>query len=276
MLNLPGNLSAKLNDSLVAPSVTPRTVEVSFRSGWLVGALALGVVLVIAGGVVGQLGPLRWPGLAWPPFSAATNLVGEFNIPATYNALLLLLVSLVLWWIGRLSAGQTYPPARVWTVLSGLAFYLTLDEYFTLHERLIGPLRRLLHLNGYLYYAWVVPYGLLALLLAISLGRFLLRLPSRTRNGMVLAGIVYVTGALGLEMLEAKIASLGDSAVMVVGHLQSAQLAMTELIALEEFMEMSALVLLIATLLHYVRHCIPGAALRLQLEGQKQVGAPIR
>ena len=266
MLNSLDHRSGVLEAPSAAVPALPRAVEVALRPRWVVEALALGVGLVVLGGVVGQLGYLMWPGFNSPTFSAATNLVGEFNIPATYNALLLLGVSVLLWWIGRLSVQLADRSHRIWTGLAGVAFYLTLDEYFAIHERLIGPVRNLLHLNGYLYYAWVIPYGLLAIVLAVALGRFLLRLPPQTRNGMLLSGFLYVAGALGMELLEAQITSLGTTSIQLAGQAQSSQLAMTVLIAVEELLEMAALVLLIATLLHFVQKFIPKAALHLRLK----------
>ena len=51
------------------------------------------------------------------------------------------------------------------------------------------------------------------------------------------------------------------------GLSRAAQIAMVQLIALEELLEMSALVLLIAVLLGHLRRTAPGLALRLRLGG---------
>lgn len=237
------------------------SVEVRIPARPLVLALALGVVLVIAAGLLGQLGPLLISGFDHPEFSAGTNLYREYNIPSTYNALLFVLASVLLWLTGRVARRRSDPFARTWTGLAALAFFLTLDEYFALHDKLGEPIRNLFGLGGFLYYAWVVPYGLLVLGAGVLLVRFLRHLPAGLRGTLLLAGSLYVLGALGLELFEARIeADAGGAALS-----QSAQITMVWLIALEELLEMSALVLLIAALLGHLRRTAPGLALRLRL-----------
>ncbi|MCP2014741.1 hypothetical protein L1280_001893 [Deinococcus sp. HSC-46F16] len=239
----------------------PGTVEVRVPVRPLVLALALGVVLVIAAGLLGQLGPLLLPGFHHPEFSAGTNLYGEYNIPSTYNTLLLLLAAVTLWLTGRVARRRGDPFARTWTGLAALALFLTLDEYFALHDKLGAPIRALLGLGGFLYYAWVIPYGLLVLGVGVLLVRFLRHLPAGLRRALLLAGGLYVLGALGLEVFEARI----EAGAAGEGLGRAAQLQMVSLIAVEELLEMSSLVLLIAALLGHLRRTAPGLALRLRL-----------
>lgn len=241
-------------------------VEVRIPARPLVFALALGVVLVIAAGLLGQLGPLLIPGFFHPEFSAGTNLYGEYNVPSAYNALLFLLATLLLWLTGRVARRRGDPFARTWTGLAGLSLFLTLDEYFALHDKLGAPIRELLGVGGVLYYAWVIPYGLLVLVVALLLVRFLRHLPPGLRTALLLAGGLYVMGALGLELFEARIeAGAGEA-----GLDRAAQVSMALLIGAEELLEISALVLLIAALLGHLRRTAPGLALRLRLSGPDQ------
>lgn len=53
-----------------------------------------------------------------------------------------------------------------------------------------------------LYFAWVIPYAVFAVVVAVAFVRFLGHLPSRTRLGFLVSGGLYVSGALGLELLE--------------------------------------------------------------------------
>lgn len=240
---------------------TRETVEVRIRTRPLVFALALGVVLVITAGLLGQL----WPGFPYPQFAAGTFLNGEYNIPSAYNAALFLLASVLLWLIGRVARGQGDPFARIWTGLAALTLFLTLDEYFALHDKINAPARELFGLGGVLYYAWVIPYGLLVLAVAVLLVRFLRRLPGTTRRGLLLAGGLYVAGALGLELFQARIDAL--AAANETGLDASSRTTLMLLIGAEELLEMSALVLLIAVLLGHLRRTAPGLALRLRLGG---------
>lgn len=223
---------------------------------------------MVAVGLFGQLAPLLWPGFDQPGFSAGTNLGGEHNVPATFNALLLFLASALLWLIGRLTGRRQEPGARVWTGLAGLAFFFMLDEYFVLHERTIGVIRTAFGLSGYLYYAWVVPYGLLVLAVLLVLVRFLRRLPARTRWGLLGAGALYVSGAMGMELLEAQLASSELAGAFLPSQKLQLQVTMTLMVGAEETLEMVGLVVLIGTLLRHLQRFMPRAALRLQLKPQ--------
>ena len=110
-----------------------------------------------------------------------------------------------------------------------------------LHERLIVPVRSLVSGSGFLYYAWVLPYGILvALFLAVYAG-FVRRLPAATRRLFLLAGALYVSGALGFELVEGLYASRAG------GRLFAA------LITVEECLEMLGVVLFIYALLSYLK-----------------------
>lgn len=99
--------------------------------------------------------------------------------------------------------------------------------------------------------------------MGIALIRFLLHLPAAIRRGLLLAGSIYVVGALGLEVFEAKLEELKQ--VSWGSFSMSSQEAMIWLIALEEFLEMSGLVLLLATLLRYIRQALPDLKIQVGL-----------
>lgn len=78
---------------------------------------------------------------------------------------------------------------------------LGIDEFSAWHERLIVPLRAAFQTSGVFYFAWVIPYGLVGGLLGAGLIPLLKRTPPRVRWYIVLAGGIYISGAIGLEML---------------------------------------------------------------------------
>ena len=61
--------------------------------------------------------------------------------------------------------------------------------------------RAWLNTGGLLYFAWVIPAALLLVVFAVLYFSFLVDLPARTRRLFLIAGGVYVGGALGLEIL---------------------------------------------------------------------------
>ncbi|MDP8942594.1 MAG: hypothetical protein M3N16_00490 [Actinomycetota bacterium] len=99
-------------------------------------------------------------------------------------------------------AGVRRRYAGHWTALALLFVVLSADETAKLHELSTGPLRDALDIGGALHYAWVVPGIALAAGCAAVYGRFVLGLPRPIRRLVVGAAAVYLTAALGLELVE--------------------------------------------------------------------------
>ncbi|UBV44328.1 hypothetical protein LAJ19_14260 (plasmid) [Deinococcus taeanensis] len=184
-----------------------------------------------------------------------TYLNGETNLPSLFSTLLLLSAAAALGVIALARRAALDPFRRVWTGLTLLFVYLGLDEGASLHELLIEPVHDLVKVEGALHYAWVVPYGLLALTVFVVCLRFLRHLPRGTRNGMLLAGAVYISGAFGLELAEGYVRTLmgRDTFLMEI------------LITAEEALEMAGVILFLSTLLRYVRLALPDLELRVGL-----------
>ena len=166
---------------------------------------------------------------------------GEANIPAWFSSSLLLVAALLL---GIIAAAERDMRSRAihWLVLGLIFLFLSLDETAQLHELSIVPIRDRIGASGFLYYAWILPAGVCVGVFVLAYLRFLLQLPARTRRLLLLAGAVYVGGALGVESLSGWQASLhGEHSVGY--HL---------VVTLEELCEMMGVVLLIYTLLDYL------------------------
>ena len=177
------------------------------------------------------------------------SLGADGNVPTLYSSFALLFSALLLAAIAsRAAADRGY-----WWVLSLAFLFLTLDESLEIHEKLFGPLRQSLHTSGLLHYAWVIPYGIGAAAFGLAYVRFLMRLPRRTAVIFVVAGLAYVGGAVGMEMIGGLLfeESGSRSAVYVLAQ------------SVEEILEMGGIVLFIYALADYVeRHC-GGLTLRL-------------
>ena len=167
---------------------------------------------------------------------------GEGNIPAWYSASLLLLCSLLLATIAFAHKQQRGGHVLHWVVLSLIFAFLSLDETAQLHELSIAPLRDIFGTTGFLYYGWIVPAGLCVALFGLAYLRFLARLPARTRRLFLLAGFIFVGGAIGVEAVSGKHASLQGEQNLTY-HL---------IITVEELLEMAGVVLFIYALLDYI------------------------
>lgn len=181
------------------------------------------------------------------------GLGGEANLPATFSGGLLLLSGLLLTAIAVAKRRTAAPFVLLWSVLAGLFLFLALDELASIHDNISKPLSRLHQGGGALLYLWVVPYGLAALALGLSSLRFLAHLPRATRRLFLLAGAVYIGGALGMELLEAA----SNSRQVTTGFIP------TWGIVVEEAMEMFGTILFIHALLSYMRDHMRGFAVQL-------------
>lgn len=172
------------------------------------------------------------------------SLGSDGNLPTFYSAFALLFSGLVLLAIG-VAALQTHQrDGWYWIGLAATFAFLSLDEMLELHEQLIEPVRNALGAGGLLFYAWIVPYSAATILLVTVYWNFLWRLPRDIAKWMVLAGAIFVAGAVGVEMLGGLVFERMGSINPIYVLLQT----------IEEVCEMSGIVLFIyATSTYFVR-----------------------
>jgi len=124
----------------------------------------------------------------------------ERSVPTMFSSVLLLIAATVLMLIAKAERIEKRS-ARPWFALAGIFLFLSVDEFASIHERLISPTRDLLNASGLFYSAWVIPYGVLLLVFVLSFRGFLNRLSTTVRSLILLAGALYVFGAIGFESL---------------------------------------------------------------------------
>ncbi len=173
-------------------SVSIAPLGIIRRLWWLLG-------LLILADICGQisthfLGHSRLLGLI-PMF----QMDQEQNVPTMFSTLMLIGCSVLTFTQGLAAR----PPASgrwYWWGLAALFLFLSCDEFFQLHEELIGPVRTALDTSGPLLFAWVIPYGLGVLVLGAIYLRFFMRMERGLRLRLMFAAGVYLCGALGMEM----------------------------------------------------------------------------
>jgi len=166
----------------------------------------------------------------------------ERNIPTFFSYLILILCSLILLIITlkhkAMKSGYLY-----WLGLSILFFFLAIDEIASLHEQITIPVRQALDTTGILYFAWVIPYCIFLIVFVLIYSRFLLSLPKNIMLLFFQSGMIYVTGAVGFELLGGKQYELHGA--------NNIQFAIYY--TCEELLEMSGISLFIYALLTYIR-----------------------
>lgn len=167
---------------------------------------------------------------------------GEMNLPTFFSTLLAIMATGLLLVI-TMARKQMQRPWKLWAGLAGVFLLVAMDDFIGMHEQLSRPVRDLLDARGMLYFAWIIPYGVLVMLLAGIYGRFVFEMPAHLRNGLLLSATLFLIGALGFEMLAGQLAEsrlLEDP--LVHGGLTTTQ----------ESLEIAGMILFIHTLMRYI------------------------
>lgn len=164
----------------------------------------------------------------------------EKNIPTIYSGISIVFCSFLLHKIYS-ESDKTVSPRWPWFLLSVIFLFLAFDEMFEIHERLMVPVKQTFQVSGFLHYAWVIPYGIALIVLGIALLKFLYELPRNILYLFVVAGSIFVMGALGLEMIGGKLVTLDSSSSYLFFALTT----------IEESLEMVGIAIFIFALFSY-------------------------
>lgn len=178
------------------------------------------------------------------------NLNQETSIPTWFSQSLLLMTTVFLIAVSR----KVKEYRKHWSTLGVIFLYLSIDEGASMHELTVAPLRQLLNVEaGIFYYSWVLLFGFLAIVIGLFYVRFLLHLPRKTRLIFIIAAILFLAGGIGMEMVGGSLAAkAGESGVMY-----------SLVVAIEEYLEMSGVILFLYGLLGYAKHQMRTLALVL-------------
>lgn len=123
---------------------------------------------------------------------AKLSLSYEGNLPTWFSSSLLLGCAVAAGMI----ASARGPQHRQWWLITLLAGWMSLDEAAELHEHLGGHIGT----NGILYFDWVIPAAAIVAALVLAFVPFIRTLHPATRTRLIIAGAVYVGGALVMEL----------------------------------------------------------------------------
>jgi len=227
-------------------------VQITVPSSRLARILTLGAAFIILAGFAVPFLKKYLPGLPFKNYQLI-NLDEATSLPSWYSAAALLICSALLGLIAAAKRKLGEPRSLHWLFLALIFLYLSMDEAVELHERLIKPLRAALDASGVFYFAWVIPGGILVVLLGLTYLRFLLALPARTRNLVALSAGLYVGGGLIVEMLGGWYASSHGLA----------NFSYRFITCFEESLELAGVIVFIHALLDYARRQWPDLSIRL-------------
>lgn len=167
----------------------------------------------------------------------------EGMIPTMYSTVALLFCSTLLTIIALSKKKTSSKYFLHWLGLALIFLFLAMDEALEIHEQFAGPVRSALDItSGLFYFAWVIPYGFALFVFLAAYLKFITELPARTRLLFVSAGGIYVTGAMGFELLGGHHSALhGQENLMYIVLSTS-----------EELFEMGGIVVFVYALLSYM------------------------
>jgi hypothetical protein len=144
-----------------------------------------------------------------------------------------------------------------WYFLAAIFLLLAYDEAFSLHEQIAPFVSEALHNQRPVHLNWMIGgIVFLAFVSLISL-RFVLRLDRRSRILMLASGVVFISGAIGFEVLG------GLRLQSTPSNIASPDVVYFGLALAEESFEMLGIALFNYALLDHMRRQFGEAALRL-------------
>ncbi|HTF88097.1 MAG TPA: multidrug transporter [Planctomycetota bacterium] len=171
------------------------------------------------------------------------NVDREENVPTLFSVCLLAFAATLLAVLTLLKKRDGDPDLWRWALLAFGFWYMSVDEAWSSHEKLVRPLRGMVGdgASGALYFTWVIPALALVALLGLVYLRFLLRLPRSTRIRFVVAAALYLGGAIGMELIGGRYAELHQTRTLTYNLIVTA----------EEGLEMAGSIAFIHALLVY-------------------------
>jgi hypothetical protein len=171
------------------------------------------------------------------------NLDEEYNIPSCFQSGTLLFCSVLLLAIALNKKGSNDRFRFHWSLLAVIFFLMSVDELLSFHENAGGHVRAMFHTGGFLYFAWVLPAILFLIIFAFIYYKFIFDLPAKYRNLFIIGGVIYVIGSLGFEMIGGDIRKLFSEKSFTYAVLTN----------IEEFFEMSGILIFTYALLDYIK-----------------------
>jgi hypothetical protein len=214
-------------------------------------ALVAAVVMLHLLNVPAVIFQYVWPWEGSKHYIEFFGVSGEGKLPTFYSGVTMLAAATLLGLIAARAPARGAFRAH-WAALGVIFMLMSMDEMVQIHELSTRITRDFFGITGGpLYHAWVIPAMVFLAFMAVAYGRFLWKLPRRSSALFIVAGCVYVGGALVMEMVDSAYAA-------AYGH----DLGYGVLATLEEVGEMSGIVIFIYALMDHLQRLAPESRIR--------------
>lgn len=131
------------------------------------------------------------------------DATGERSVPTAWSVGLLLGIAGLAALTARLHLRRRLDHVGAWSLFSALFLLFAADDYLSVHEQVAVPLRRMIGSTapGLFHYAWVIPALLVGVVAIVSFRRFAALLPVSIKRQFIVAGVLLLGSAIGLEMV---------------------------------------------------------------------------
>lgn len=149
------------------------------------------------------------------------DVMAEGNIPSWYSGALLLVSAILLAAIAADPRTRRAKYSERWAFLAVLFVILSLDEIAYLHEGIGSFMRQ----QGFdtIKIGWILPASIFVVVAGLWFAPFILSLPQKTKRLFIISASVFLTGALGLEIVDNFLVSDFDvqsPTILTSNHLQ--------------------------------------------------------
>jgi hypothetical protein len=168
----------------------------------------------------------------------------ETSFPTWYSVATLFLVAIALILVARQEYAAKTGKWIYWAVLAAGFGLMSADEQLEIHERAFSPeTAAMFHLPpGSVEIMQWFPVPVLAVV-GFAFARFVFSMPTHTRNGLILAGVIYVAGIVGVELVVNTLLGEVDHTTFEGALLVTAE---------ESFEQAGVLVMLVVTMRHWL------------------------
>lgn len=175
------------------------------------------------------------------------DLDSDLTIPSWYSSMILGAAALLLFLIAAASKNRDPKNVLHWAFLGVIFTYLSADEGVAIHEMAL-PFAQKFGLSGVLTFAWLIAAIPFTIITGMAYIPFLLRIPREIAIKLFLAGVIYITGIIGMGMVSGALFS-------TLEHHKSFVFSL--LAAVEEGMEICGVTIFIVALLDHLAKNFP-------------------